>query len=162
MHCNQPATSIKTVVTLYITNGNIQLAIGFTNHIQFAENLNATCKFPSSNILMKVFNSVCAGACACVHILQILTAVPFIRIVSGTVLTSITPQPPVNAGSIVTLPFIGLAHCTRQKALGQILPHHTHQSTRKRHFPDVTGALCSFIFSAASPGIRGSGHKAQH
>lgn len=65
------------------------------------------------------------------HSWLILTAVPFIRIVSGTVLTSVTPQPPVNAGSIVTLPFIRLAHCRKQTASRQCHAIHSVPHTAK-------------------------------
>jgi len=50
-----------------------------------------------------------------VHILVILTAVSFVRIVSWAVLTSITSKPPLNTGPIITLPFIRLTNCTEQK-----------------------------------------------
>jgi hypothetical protein len=47
-----------------------------------------------------------------VHILVILTAVSFIRIVSWAVLASVTSKSPLNTGAIITLPFIRLANCT--------------------------------------------------
>jgi hypothetical protein len=79
-------------------------------------------KYPPGNLV----NVINCTKIYTAHILVILTAVPFIRIVSGTVLASITPQPPVNAGSIVALPFIRLAHCTKKNASGQTFPQNTY------------------------------------